>query len=67
MEWLRMNRPELADWKGVLAIVYREVERQASMMAFNDVFWTLSLVVGALVPTVLIFRAATGQKMDENP
>lgn len=57
MEWLKINSPELGNVKGVLTVLYNEVQRQASMLAFNDAFWILSWVVGALVPAVLIFRA----------
>lgn len=56
MGWLMLNRPEMANQTGVLALMYQEVQRQASMLAFNDAFWMLSLVAGGVVPLVLVFR-----------
>lgn len=57
LRWLQLNRPELANSTGVLALIYQEVQRQANMLAFNDAFWVLSWVAGGLVPVVLMFRA----------
>ncbi len=47
--------------KYVLAGIYVQVLRQASMLAFNDTFWLLAWFTGALVPlTLLMQRAHTG-------
>jgi len=60
--WLQLHRPELADATGVLSVIYQEVLRQASMLAFNDSFWVLSWVAGGLVPLVLVFKALRKEK-----
>jgi DHA2 family multidrug resistance protein len=52
--WLKAHMPlaqtpVLGD-KGVLAFVYREVLRQANMLAFNDTFFLLSILVLLVLP-----------------
>ncbi|WP_447414972.1 hypothetical protein, partial [Clostridium perfringens] len=45
-----------------LAVLYSQVQRQASMLAFLDVFRTLMIVVLVVAPLVLLMRAnKTGQ------
>jgi DHA2 family multidrug resistance protein len=46
----------MANSTTVLALVYREVLRQANMLAFNDTFWILAWMTAALVPLSLLFR-----------
>jgi len=43
-----------------LAGVYREVMRQANMLAFNDVFWLFAWLTAVLVPLTLFMRRAKG-------
>lgn len=40
----------------LLAGIYREVLRQANMLAFNDIFWLFAWLTAALVPLTLIMR-----------
>lgn len=59
-EWFQMNQTHihaLPD-KAAMAVTYREVLRQASMLAFNDTFWLLAIGTAVLVPLTLIFRRA---------
>lgn len=42
--------------KLLLAGIYREVLRQAHMLAFNDVFWLFAWLTAALVPLTLLMR-----------
>jgi DHA2 family multidrug resistance protein len=60
LQWLRMHHTDMANSTTVLALVYREVLRQANMLAFNDTFWILAWMTGALVPLTLLFRRGTG-------
>ncbi len=39
-----------------LAVVYSQVQRQAAMLAFLDVFWSLMLVVLVVAPLVFLMR-----------
>jgi len=38
--------------------LYQIVRRQADMMAFNDVFWVLTIFVALTLPTILLLRRA---------
>jgi DHA2 family multidrug resistance protein len=60
LEWLRMHHADMANSTTVLAIVYREVLRQANMLAFNDTFWILAWMTAALVPLTMLFRRGAG-------
>jgi MFS transporter, DHA2 family, multidrug resistance protein len=44
----------------VLAGVYREVLRQANMLAFNDVFWLFAWLTAILVPLTVFMKRAKG-------
>ena len=44
----------------VLAGIYREVLRQASMLAFNDVFWLFAWLTALVAPLTLFLRRAKG-------
>jgi len=46
----------VADSPLLLAGIYREVLRQANMLAFNDIFWLFAWLTAALVPLTLIMR-----------
>lgn len=41
---------------GGLAIIYGEVQRQASMLSFNDTFFCLSIATALLLPLTLLLR-----------
>jgi DHA2 family multidrug resistance protein len=60
LQWLRMHHADMANSTTVLALVYREVLRQANMLAFNDTFWILAWMTAALVPLSLLFRRGAG-------
>jgi len=57
LEWLRAFHPDMARTEGVLGLIYKEVIRQANMLAFNDAFWILACVTALLVPLTLLLRA----------
>jgi MFS transporter, DHA2 family, multidrug resistance protein len=58
-QWLQMNQPQTPYPTGGLAVVYREVLRQASMLAFNDTFWLLAIAsLSLVVLTPLLRRSA---------
>lgn len=59
--WLQRHHAELASSTNALALIYREVLRQASMLAFNDTFWLLACFTLALVPLTLLFRKTSPQ------
>ncbi len=48
--------PQLVGEKGILMFLYREVMRQAYMLAFNDVFFILSLLVLMILPLPILMR-----------
>jgi DHA2 family multidrug resistance protein len=60
LQWLRTYHADMANSTTVLAVVYREVLRQANMLAFNDTFWILAWMTAALVPLCLLFRKGAG-------
>ncbi len=49
----------LAD-RGGLALMYRELLRQASMLSFNDAFHLVSIMMISILPLVLLMRRAKG-------
>ena len=55
-QWLESSYPAAANQTGVLSVVYREVLRQASMLAFNDTFWLLAIITAVLVFFTPIFK-----------
>ncbi len=55
-QWLEANSPQTGCPTGGLAIVYREVLRQAGMLAFNDTFWLLAVATIALVALTPLFK-----------
>jgi DHA2 family multidrug resistance protein len=40
----------------LFAAIYREVLRQANMLAFNDIFWLFALLTACLVPLTFLMR-----------
>ncbi|MBW1699960.1 MAG: DHA2 family efflux MFS transporter permease subunit [Deltaproteobacteria bacterium] len=54
--WLETHHAELANPTTVLAIIYRELLRQANMLAFNDTFYLLACLTALLVPLALFLR-----------
>jgi DHA2 family multidrug resistance protein len=56
LEWLKLHQPSLAYDKNVMAFIYQEILRQASMLAFNDSFRALAISTAVLIPLTLLFR-----------
>ena len=54
--WLPGRGPAAEGSSVLLAGVYREVLRQSSMLAFNDVFWIFTWFTAILVPMTLLMR-----------
>jgi MFS transporter, DHA2 family, multidrug resistance protein len=46
----------------LLAAIYRELLRQANMLAFNDIFWLFALLTASLVPLTFLMRGPKGGK-----
>jgi DHA2 family multidrug resistance protein len=46
--------------RGALALMYRELLRQASMLSFNDAFHLVSIMMISILPLVLLMRRAKG-------
>ena len=60
-EWLARAGQAIgqpAGSEGTLALLYQEVQRQATMLAFLDVFRTLMVVILVVAPVVFVMRAA---------
>jgi DHA2 family multidrug resistance protein len=53
-----------ADSPVVLAGIYREVLRQANMLAFNDVFWLFAWLTVFMIPLTLFMRGRRGAAAD---
>jgi DHA2 family multidrug resistance protein len=56
LQWLRAYHADLASSNTALAFIYREVLRQASILAFNDTFWILACMTASVIPLTLLFR-----------
>jgi len=52
------RNPSAANSPLALAGVYREVIRQANMLAFNDVFWLFAWLTAVLVPLTIFMKRA---------
>jgi DHA2 family multidrug resistance protein len=63
LEWLKMHQPSLAYDKNVMAFIYQEIIRQASMLAFNDSFRALAISTAVLIPLTLLFRRRSAPSM----
>ncbi len=44
--------------KGLMALLYKEVLRQAYMLSFNDTFYLLSILVIMILPLPLLMKSA---------
>ncbi len=55
------------DVRLLLAGLYREVIRQANMLAFNDVFWLFAWMTVALVPLTLLMKSLKHGRREELP
>lgn len=60
-QWLTTRHSSIVHRGGPLALVYREVLRQANMMAFNDTFWLLAWFAALLVPLSLLLKRPQGE------
>ena len=47
--------PSLSD-QGALGLIYRNLIKQASMLAFDDVFYFLSIMAALVIPFVLLMK-----------
>ena len=59
--WFRL----LVAPSATLSVIYREVLRQAGMLAFNDTFWLLCIGTAFLVPVTLLFRRGSADGRQE--
>jgi DHA2 family multidrug resistance protein len=48
--------PPALDPQGALQLIYNQLQRQASMLSFNDVFFVLSLLMIFVLPLVLLMQ-----------
>jgi len=46
----------VASGKTALGIIYRMVERQAGMLAYNYIFWTIGLVFLGIIPLLVLLK-----------
>jgi DHA2 family multidrug resistance protein len=56
-----MNHAGLANSTTPFAFFYREVMRQAMMLAFNDTFWLLAWLTAIVIPLTLLFRGTAAK------
>lgn len=61
LNWLKVHDPNVATPVKALALFYGEVLRQASMLAFNDVFWLFAWFTALLIPLTLILKKPEGE------
>ena len=52
--------PSMAN-QGGLGVIYGRLLKQASMMAFNDAFYLLSIFMVCIVPLVFLMKKAKGE------
>jgi len=64
---LMESLPAGMDSSKLLAAIYREVLRQANMLAFNDIFWIFAWFTAVLVPLTFLMRPAKGGAGDRLP
>jgi MFS transporter, DHA2 family, multidrug resistance protein len=48
--------------KMAVGTVYQIVQRQADMMAFNDVFWVLTVFVAVTLPTIFLLKSVPHER-----
>ena len=44
-----------------LALLYQEVQRQATMLAVNDVFWLLAVLAAVLILGLVLLQKGRGE------
>ena len=54
-----LGLPDSFSGEGGLAVMYRDLLRQASMLSFNDAFHLVSVMMICVLPLVLLMRRAT--------
>jgi MFS transporter, DHA2 family, multidrug resistance protein len=54
--------PAVAASKMAVGTVYQIVQRQAAMMAFNDVFWVLTVFVAVTLPTIFLLKSVPHER-----
>jgi DHA2 family multidrug resistance protein len=55
-QWLAGGSGAAVNDTEALTVIYREVLRQAGMLAFNDTFWVLAVITAVLVLFTPIFK-----------
>ena len=55
-QWLAGGSGAAVNDTEALMVIYREVLRQAGMLAFNDTFWVLAVITAVLVLFTPIFK-----------
>jgi len=60
---LQAHQQPVAGRSAILDEIYRQLMRQANMLAFNDTFWLLALATAVLVPLTIIFRQKSGNEL----
>jgi MFS transporter, DHA2 family, multidrug resistance protein len=55
-QWLQTRQSETVSSTAPLAVIYQEVLRQASMLAFNDTFWLFAWLTALLIPLTLLLK-----------
>ena len=50
--------PPAAAAQMAVGVLYRIVQRQADMMAFNDVFWALMVFIVVTLPTIFVLKSS---------
>jgi DHA2 family multidrug resistance protein len=63
LEWLKMHQPSLAYHKNVMALIYQDLLRHASILAFNDSFRVLAIATAFLIPLTLLIRKVSRPSM----
>ncbi len=57
VRWRTVNHS--APDQGALALIQQEMLREASMLAFNDTFYVLAVLLFLVLPLILLMRPAT--------
>lgn len=59
-QWLQSRPAHGGGGKGLFAMLYAEIQRQAAMLAFNDAFYLLSICTALLVLLTPLFKRRAG-------
>jgi len=62
---LQMHHLDASGPSGGLAVIYREVQRQASMLSFNETFFCLAIATFFLIPLTLLLRRGRSAQLTE--